>query len=41
MKINLADYHPILDIQENTLFTSNGNIVVCFRTILPENLFIG
>ena len=36
MKINLADYHPILDIQENTLFTSNGNIVVCFRTILPE-----
>lgn len=35
-KINLNAYHPILDIQGNTVFASNGNVVLCYKVDLPE-----
>ncbi|MDC6390532.1 TraG family conjugative transposon ATPase [Maribacter sp. PR1] len=35
-KINLNTYHPILDIQNHTVFATNGNVVLCYRTELPE-----
>jgi len=35
-KINLSAYHPILDIQNNVLFASNGNVVLGYRVSLPE-----
>ncbi|MAG88403.1 MAG: hypothetical protein CMB97_13750, partial [Flavobacteriaceae bacterium] len=35
-KINLSAYHPILDIQNNVLFASNGNIVLGYQVSLPE-----
>lgn len=35
-KINLTSYHPIVDIQDNVVFANNGNIVVCFKGVLPE-----
>ncbi len=35
-KINLASYHPIVDIQDNIVFANNGNVVVCYKGILPE-----
>ena len=35
-KINLTSYHPIVDIQDNVVFANNGNIVLCFKGVLPE-----
>jgi len=35
-KINLSAYHPILDIRQNVVFASNGNVVVCYKINLPE-----
>ena len=35
-KINLSAYHPILDIQQNIVFASNGNVVLCYKVELPE-----
>ena len=35
-KINLSEYHPILDIQDNTVFANNGNVVICYKCELPE-----
>jgi len=35
-KINLNAHHPILDIQGNTVFASNGNVVLCYKVVLPE-----
>ncbi|MFG6686729.1 TraG family conjugative transposon ATPase [Mariniflexile sp. HNIBRBA6329] len=34
--INLATYHPILDIQDHILFANNGNVVLCYKVELPE-----
>ena len=36
MKINFSTYHPIIDIQDNLIFANNGNLVLCYRCILPE-----
>ncbi|HAV53578.1 MAG TPA: hypothetical protein DCX41_01400, partial [Aequorivita sp.] len=35
-KINVAAYHPIVDIQENVIFANNGNVVLCYAGNLPE-----
>lgn len=35
-KINVAEYHPIIDIQENVIFANNGNVVLCYAGNLPE-----
>lgn len=35
-KINLQSYHPIVDIQEHVVFANNGNIVLCYKAMLPE-----
>ncbi len=35
-KLNLATYHPILDIQEHIIFAANGNVVLCYKGDLPE-----
>jgi conjugation system TraG family ATPase len=35
-KINLSSHWPISDIQDNILFASNGNVVLCYRLHLPE-----
>ncbi len=35
-KINLSDFTPIIDIQDNIIFTNNGNVVLCYEGILPE-----
>lgn len=35
-KINLSAYKPILDIQDNIIFSANGNVVLCYKGILPE-----
>jgi len=35
-KINVAAYHPIVDIQENAIFANNGNVVLCYACNLPE-----
>ncbi|WP_445737697.1 TraG family conjugative transposon ATPase [Mariniflexile sp.] len=35
-RINLSDYHPILDIQEHMVFANNGNVVLCYHCELPE-----
>lgn len=35
-KINLASYYPIVDIKENVVFANNGNVVLCYKGILPE-----
>jgi conjugation system TraG family ATPase len=35
-KINLAAYHPIVDVQENVIFANNGNVVLCYAGNLPE-----
>jgi conjugation system TraG family ATPase len=34
--INLASYHPILDIKDHVLFANNGNVVLCYKVQLPE-----
>ncbi len=35
-KINVAAYHPIVDVQENVIFANNGNVVLCYSGNLPE-----
>ncbi len=35
-KINVAAYHPIVDVQENVIFANNGNVVLCYAGNLPE-----
>ena len=35
-KINLSAYHPILSIENNIVFASNGNVVLCYKVDLPE-----
>ena len=35
-KINLTSHYPIVDIQENVVFANNGNVVICFKGMLPE-----
>ena len=35
-KINLSAYHPILDIQDNVVFASNGNVMLGYRVSMPE-----
>ncbi|WP_273276169.1 TraG family conjugative transposon ATPase [Maribacter polysiphoniae] len=35
-KINLASYYPIVHITENVVFANNGNVVLCFKAMLPE-----
>src|SRR5690606_19937171 len=35
-KINVSEYHPVLDIQGNVVFASNGNVVLCYKLTLPE-----
>ena len=35
-KINLSAYQPIADIQDNIIFATNGNVVLCFEGNLPE-----
>ncbi|QYA26719.1 TraG family conjugative transposon ATPase [Gramella sp. MT6] len=34
--LKLSAYHPISDIQENIIFSTNGNVVACYEVILPE-----
>jgi conjugal transfer ATP-binding protein TraC len=35
-KINLSAYQPIADIQDNIIFATNGNVVLCYEGNLPE-----
>ena len=35
-KINLTEYRPIVDIQDNIIFANNGNVIVCYKGYLPE-----
>src|SRR5690554_4489308 len=35
-RINLAQYHPIADVQGNIIFSGNGNVVFAYEAILPE-----
>lgn len=35
-KINLSEYRPITDIQDNIIFANNGNVVLCYKGELPE-----
>jgi len=35
-KINLSAYHPILDVQDNSVFANNGNVVLCYEVDNPE-----
>ncbi|MCG2462851.1 TraG family conjugative transposon ATPase [Flavobacteriaceae bacterium F89] len=35
-KINLSANRPIADIQDNIIFANNGNVVMCYKVILPE-----
>ena len=34
--MNLSAHHPIADIQDNIVFATNGNVVLCYEVILPE-----
>ena len=36
MRINLTQHYPIADIQGNTIFANNGNLVLCYKAELPE-----
>lgn len=36
MRINLTQHYPIADVQGNTVFANNGNLVLCYRADLPE-----
>jgi len=36
MRINLTQQYPIMDIQDNLVFASNGNLVLCYKADLPE-----
>lgn len=35
-KINLSDFAPIIDIQDNIIFANNGNVILCYEGTLPE-----
>ena len=35
-KINLAYHPPIADVQANTVFAGNGNVVLGYKAVLPE-----
>ncbi|APS37472.1 TraG family conjugative transposon ATPase [Salegentibacter sp. T436] len=35
-KIKLSSHWPIGDIQDNSIFANNGNVVMCYEMILPE-----
>jgi len=35
-RINLSSNHPVADIQGNTVFANNGNVVLCYRVELSE-----
>ncbi len=35
-KINLSEYRPITDIQDNIIFANNGNVALCYEGTLPE-----
>ena len=35
-KINLASFHPIVEILDNVVFANNGNVVLCYEAKLPE-----
>ncbi|CDF80840.1 conjugative transposon protein TraG [Formosa agariphila KMM 3901] len=35
-KINLAQYHPIIDIQNHIIFANNGHVVLGYKGDLPE-----
>ena len=35
-KINFSSSHPIIDIQDNIIFSNNGNVILCYECILPE-----
>ncbi len=35
-KINFSAYHPILSIENHIVFANNGNVVLCYKTELPE-----
>lgn len=35
-RINLAQYHPIADVQGNLIFSANSNVIFAFEVILPE-----
>ena len=35
-KINFNSYHPILDIQDHVVFANNGNVVLCYKSLLHE-----
>ncbi|MCM5663633.1 TraG family conjugative transposon ATPase [Galbibacter mesophilus] len=34
--INFSAYHPILTIEDNMVFVSNGNVMLCYKVRLPE-----
>ncbi|GMN08430.1 TraG family conjugative transposon ATPase [Croceitalea sp. MTPC5] len=34
--INIAKYNPIIDMQDNILFANNGNVIACYKGVLPE-----
>ena len=36
MRTNLTQHYPIADIQDNMIFASNGNLVLCYQADLPE-----
>lgn len=35
-KVNIASHHPILDIRNNIIFANNGNVLACYKILLPE-----
>lgn len=35
-KINIASHHPILDIRDHIIFANNGNVLACYKVLLPE-----
>ena len=35
-KINLSANWPLMDIRDNIIFASNGNVVLCYEALLPE-----
>ncbi len=36
MRINLTQHYPIADVQDNLVFATNGNIMLCYKAKLPE-----
>ena len=35
-KINIASHHPIVDIRDHIIFANNGNVLACYKVLLPE-----